>query len=346
MQRCFELAQMGLGHVAPNPMVGAVVVNDGSIIGEGYHAEYGKEHAEVNAIDSVIHSDLLRSSTLYINLEPCCHHGKTPPCTDLILEKKIKRVVISNRDPFEKVNGRGVEILRAAGVEVIEDILPGAGRELNKRFFTFHEKKRPYIILKWAQSQDGFMDLLRDHIHHRPAKITDEVVDTIAHRWRSQEAVILVGARTVLLDNPKLTVRHVTGKNPVRVILDPDMLISGPYRIFGGEAPTYIFGEGHSKENVTYVPLTGGDLLQQVCDFAHQNGWNSIYVEGGSFTITQFIQAGLWDEMRVITNTALYLRDGIPAPKIPESSIYDSFRLDGQIIRIFRNAANFSPRES
>lgn len=336
MQRCLELARGGEGQVAPNPMVGAVLVHNGRIIGEGFHQQYGGPHAEVNALAANIDAAILRESTLYVNLEPCAHFGKTPPCASLVLEKKIPRVVIGAADPNEKVNGKGIAMLREAGVEVTLGIAEAPCRDLNRRFYTFHEKKRPYIILKWAQSQDGYMDSRRNKMQDGPAKISGKGTDILAHRWRSQESAIVVGARTVVMDNPSLTVRHVSGRNPVRIILDPERMLTGDYRIFGDEAPTLVLGTGSSRPFVEYI-TPEQDLLSQLTRICMERGWNSLYVEGGSYTHNSFLQAGLWDEIRTITHADLYLHDGIKAPAIPANTLMvDSFRISDDHIQVFR----------
>ena len=221
MRRCIELAHMGFGATVPNPMVGAVIVHQGKIIGEGYHCKYGEAHAEVNAVNSVEDKSLLSESTLYINLEPCTHFGKTPPCCDLIMQSHIPRVVIANVDPNPLVKGKGIEKLKNAGIEVTTDVLKAEGEELNKRFFSYYKKSRPYIILKWAQTGDGFMDIVRHPSQHlKPVWITTEEARILVHKWRSEEQAILVGTNTVFLDNPKLNVREWTGKDPIRILVD------------------------------------------------------------------------------------------------------------------------------
>jgi diaminohydroxyphosphoribosylaminopyrimidine deaminase/5-amino-6-(5-phosphoribosylamino)uracil reductase len=324
--------------VAPNPLVGAVLVHDGRIVSEGFHQRYGGKHAEVIALEPVQDEALLQQSILYVNLEPCSHHGKTPPCAALIIEKKIPRVVIGAGDPNEKVNGRGIEMLRKAGVEVITGVEEAACRELNRRFYTYHERKRPYIILKWAQSQDGYMDSRRNKHIDRPAKITGAQTDVLTHRWRSLEQVIVVGARTVVMDNPSLTVRHVQGANPVRIVLDPDRMLTGDYRIFSDDAPTLVLGYGAPMPHVAYI-APQADILQQVCSICMQREWNSLYVEGGSYTLQSFLDAGLWDEIRVITHPALYLHEGIKAPAVPANTMLtESFPMEQDLVQTFRRA--------
>ncbi|HRS53852.1 MAG TPA: bifunctional diaminohydroxyphosphoribosylaminopyrimidine deaminase/5-amino-6-(5-phosphoribosylamino)uracil reductase RibD, partial [Bacteroidales bacterium] len=245
IRRCFDLARLGMGKVAPNPMVGCVIVNGNKIIGEGYHQEYGGYHAEVNAINSVIDKDLLKTAVLYVNLEPCAHYGKTPPCTDLIISSQIPKVVISNVDPFEKVAGKGINKLRAAGISVIVGVLKQDGKELNKRFFTFCEQKRPYIILKWAQSLDGFIDKERNSNEKLkgPTWITGDFFKKVVHKWRAEEQAIMVGTNTAINDNPKLTVREVPGKNPLRIVIDRVLKLPHNLNLFDSSTPTLVLTE-------------------------------------------------------------------------------------------------------
>jgi diaminohydroxyphosphoribosylaminopyrimidine deaminase / 5-amino-6-(5-phosphoribosylamino)uracil reductase len=319
MRRCLELAQNGLGLVAPNPLVGSVIVNQGEIIGEGYHRRYGGPHAEVYAIQSVKDKDLLRVSTLFVNLEPCAHSGKTPPCSDLIIEKKIPRVVIGTTDPNSLVAGKGIEKLKKAGVEVITDILSEECYELNRRFFTFHQKKRPYIILKWAQSGDGFLDVLR-----APGTpigvnwISSEVSRTLVHRWRSEEQGIMVGTNTVIMDNPKLMLSHWEGKNPVRVILDRNLRIPTDRHIWNGKVPTLVYNSHRSdttgKTELVKLDFSTENLGNLLSDL-YRREISSIIVEGGKALLGYFIRENLWDEARVFIGEKLFHK-GIEAPDI------------------------------
>ena len=231
MQRCLELAAIGSGYVAPNPMVGCVIVANDLIIGEGYHRIFGGPHAEVNAFDEVENEDLLSSATLYVSLEPCSHFGKTPPCVDLIISKKIQRVVIGCRDSNPAVSGKGIDRLKRAGIEVIEGVLENECRWLNKRFFTFHERQRPYIVLKWAQTQDGYIDRIRGEASSGINWVTSETTKSLVHKWRSEEQSILVGRNTIINDNPSLTVREYDGRNPIRIVIDSQLQISGDQNI-------------------------------------------------------------------------------------------------------------------
>lgn len=319
MRRCFELALKGLGNVQPNPMVGAVVVLDNEIIGEGYHEIYGFAHAEVNAINSVLDKfsdakNMLRKSTLYVNLEPCSHFGKTPPCADLIIKYGIPNVVISNIDPFGSVNGKGVEKLRKAGVSVKIDVLKDEGYAVNKRFFTYHTLQRPYVILKWAESKDRFIsqaENTRTNISGSEAKILN-------HKWRSEEQAILVGTKTVLVDNPILTVRDWVGNNPVRVIIDKDLKLTKDLNIFNGDSKTIVFNNSKTErnDNVQYVQIDFYGLVPQFILYQlYLMEIQSLIVEGGAYTINEFIQYGLWDEIRVFRSKN-NLEKGVPAPVI------------------------------
>ncbi|MDR3706475.1 MAG: bifunctional diaminohydroxyphosphoribosylaminopyrimidine deaminase/5-amino-6-(5-phosphoribosylamino)uracil reductase RibD [Paludibacteraceae bacterium] len=319
MHHCLKLAEQGLGSTAPNPMVGATIVHNGQIIGEGYHQRYGEPHAEPNAIHSVKDQSLLPQSTLYVNLEPCSHYGKTPPCAALIIEKKIPRVVIANVDPFPKVSGRGIKMMQDAGIDVTLNVLKNEGRILNKRFFTFHEKKRPFIMLKWAQSADGFVDGLRTERTTPPVLFSTPETQKLNHKMRTEEAAILVGTTTVLMDNPQLTARLWPGKNPVRIAIDREGKITDDYKIFDGHAETLIFTE-KSKENkpfVTFVCLDfSKDVLPQLLHELYLRNINSLIVEGGTKLLQSFINQDLWDEA-TIEIAPITLGNGIVAPEMP-----------------------------
>ena len=315
MLRCLDLASKGLPDVAPNPMVGAVLVYDNRVIGEGYHMQFGQPHAEVNCLDSIREADfkLICKSTLYVSLEPCNHQGKTPPCTDLIIKNKIPRVVIGCKDPFEKVNGTGIQKLREAGIEVQVGVLENKAIQLNKRFFTFHQQNRPYIILKWAQSKDGFIAASYDN----QTKISNAITDKLVHQWRSEESGIIVGTQTVITDNPKLTVRHVVGKNPVRIFIDRNLQVNPESAILDKSVPTIIFNMIIEKNEGLnhYVKLSNDNYdLTEILKSLHSFGLMSILVEGGSKLLQSFIDNNIWDEARVITNTELHLFSGIASP--------------------------------
>ncbi|MDR1342782.1 MAG: bifunctional diaminohydroxyphosphoribosylaminopyrimidine deaminase/5-amino-6-(5-phosphoribosylamino)uracil reductase RibD [Prevotellaceae bacterium] len=299
MRRCLDVARNGFGRVAPNPMVGAALVRGSRIISEGYHRGYGLAHAEVEAIGKVQSKDLLLGCTLYVSLEPCCHFGKTPPCTELIIASNISRVVVAAADPFPKVNGGGIQRLREAGVEVIVGVLEQEARELNRRFFTFHEKKRPYIILKWAQSADGFIDACRA-ASEPPAKISGLQAHRLSHKWRTEEQAIMAGANTALMDNPRLTARLWSGKNPIRVVQDRSNGLPRTLNVFSEEAPT--------------VVLNGSDARGWM-DELYGRGVQSVIVEGGAKLLQRFIEASLWDEARIFTSPCKLLR-GVAAPRI------------------------------
>lgn len=298
MQRCFWLAQKGLGYTAPNPLVGAVIVHNGKIIGEGYHAAYGQCHAEVAAIVQCKQPELLRHATLYVSLEPCSHFGKTPPCADLIIEKQIPHVVICNTDPFPEVAGRGIKKLEEAGIKVETGIAEKDGLWLNRRFFTFHTKKRPYIILKWAQSADRFIDGNQPS----PIKITSHATDQIVHQWRAEEAGILVGYNTALKDNPGLTVRHVDGKNPLRIVIDPTLSLPDNLILFSDGNATLVLNQKKSEQrnNIAYTQ-SETNQISAILQSLYKANVQSVIIEGGSKTLQRFIDTGTWDEARVIT---------------------------------------------
>jgi len=333
MQRCLELAQLGESHVAPNPIVGAVLVHDNRIIGEGYHQQYGQPHAEVNCINSVRKEDehLIEKSTIYVSLEPCAHFGKTPPCADLIVRKKIPKVIVGCRDPFEAVDGKGIEKLLAANIEVEMSVLDKSCIFLNRRFFTFHKKKRPYIILKWAQTADGAIAYQNQAKQDR-LYISNDIANRIVHKWRRDEAAILVGTRTAILDNPSLTNRLWNGKSPIRLVLDKNETIPSDYNIFDKEAATIIFTEKENRttDNIQYVQLFPNEnYIAQILDYCYQDNIQSILVEGGRQLLQSFVDKDLWDETRIITNEKLFVSDGLKAPSFKEKTIVNqSYRLD------------------
>jgi diaminohydroxyphosphoribosylaminopyrimidine deaminase/5-amino-6-(5-phosphoribosylamino)uracil reductase len=316
MQRCLELAQLGKGFTAPNPMVGCVIVKNDLIIGEGYHQEYSKAHAEVNAIQSVFNKNELEGATVYVSLEPCSHFGKTPPCADLLVQSGVKTVVIACRDTNTAVAGRGIDRLKKAGIEVIEGVLEKESRELNKRFFTFHEKQRPYIILKWAQTLDGYLDKARLENETGINWITGEETKSLVHKWRGEEQSILVGRNTIINDNPSLTVREYKGKNPIRIVIDSQLQISGDVNIYSSEAPTIVFNRirNEKKENVEWVKIKETST-KNILDELYNRGIISVFVEGGSRTLQYFIIDNVWDEARVIVGNNRF-DEGMKAPII------------------------------
>jgi len=319
MRRCLELAQLGMSNVSPNPMVGAVIVHEGKIIGEGYHQKYGEAHAEVNAVNQVVskfdnHAALLKQATIYVSLEPCAHYGKTPPCADLIIKHQIPKVVIGCRDPFDQVNGKGIEKLQAAGVEVTLGVLETECRWLNRRFFTRVHKHRPYIILKWAQTADGFF-APEDGSQFW---ITGEDSRKLVHQWRSEEDAILVGTKTVTADNPQLNVRYGNGKSPKRVVIDRELKLDKNFNIFDQSVDTLIFNEVETKLDGRnkYIALEdfGRYVPQYIMYQLYMQDIQSVIIEGGAHTLNAFIEAGLWDEARIFTGTAS-LNNGIKAPQ-------------------------------
>jgi diaminohydroxyphosphoribosylaminopyrimidine deaminase / 5-amino-6-(5-phosphoribosylamino)uracil reductase len=323
MLRCLQLAQQGVSYTAPNPMVGAVLVCDGVIVGEGYHHRFGEPHAEPNAINSVTDKDLLKKSTLYVNLEPCSHYGKTPPCANLIVSSEIPRVVIGTLDPNPRVAGSGVEILRNAGVEVTVGVLEDECRELNKRFFIFQEQKRPYVLLKWAQTHDGFIDRKRTDMSEPPLVISNNITKQLTHQMRSENQAILVGANTVLLDNPSLTVRNWSGKSPIRIAIDRQGRIPENFNVKDGSIPTLIFTEKPqpNRKNLEYIQIEfDAENLKTILQKIYERNIHSVLVEGGATILNSFIDAGLWDEAN-IEISPVCINDGVAAPKIPVQQI-------------------------
>lgn len=318
IKRCIELAKNGLGTTYPNPLVGCVIVYNDRIIGEGWHQKAGESHAEVNAINSVKNKELLSKSTIYVSLEPCSHFGKTPPCADLIIENNIPNVVIGSLDSNEKVSGRGVKKLIESGRNVTIGVLEEECLVLNKRFFTFHEKKRPYIILKWAESSDGFIAPLNKQTN-APVWISNEYSRQITHKWRSEEEAILVGTQTVLDDNPKLDTRHWYGKNPIRIILDRGGKINTSFNVFDKTTPTIIVTEQknlQSTDNLIFKNcIFESELAQTICKIGFDFNIQSIIIEGGTQTIQTFLNEELWDEARIFKGKS-NLNEGIKAPKI------------------------------
>ncbi len=339
MHRCIELARLGAGAVSPNPMVGCVIVNQGKIIGEGYHQQFGEAHAEVNAIQSVKNQDLLSKSTLYVTLEPCSHYGKTPPCTDRILAVKIPRVIIGIPDPYKEVAGKGIHQLTKAGVTVQTGILEPECLELNKRFITFHTKKRPYIILKWAQTLDGFMDLDRDAERYgEPTWITGETALRVVHKIRSQEDAILVGTATAEKDNPSLTVYRWAGRNPVRIVIDRTLRLNKNLKLFDPAAPTLVFNAHTSgiDGNIRYVKIDfSGNLLPRLLHELYTLNIQSLLIEGGRKTLQAFIHTGLWDEAFIFSGNQLFCK-GIKAPLIQGQLIAEE-QLDDDRLKQVKN---------
>jgi diaminohydroxyphosphoribosylaminopyrimidine deaminase/5-amino-6-(5-phosphoribosylamino)uracil reductase len=333
MSRCIQLAMQGAGYVAPNPLVGALLVYKNRIIGEGWHRQYGGPHAEVNCIHSVAEEDrkFISRSILYVSLEPCTHFGKTPPCTDLIIEKKIPEVVIGCRDPFKEVDGKGIEKLKAAGVKVKSGVLENECRELNKRFFIFHTLRRPYIILKWAETGDkkiagaGAERLM----------ISNELSNRLVHKWRSEEASILVGTHTAMLDNPELSTRLWPGPSPVRLVVDMDLKLPAELKLFDKSIRTVIFNKVKNEEQgqLLYYRVTERQhLVHQIMNALYQLKLISVLVEGGAKLHQSFIDEGLWDEIRVIQNRELLINKGLEAPVFNKQDANSELRLGADVI--------------
>jgi diaminohydroxyphosphoribosylaminopyrimidine deaminase / 5-amino-6-(5-phosphoribosylamino)uracil reductase len=336
MLRCVQLARQGSGYVAPNPMVGSVLVHENRIIGEGWHELYGEAHAEINCLASVRDEDreLIPMSTLYVSLEPCAHFGKTPPCADRIISEKIPCVVVGAPDPFPEVNGRGLEKLLAAGIDVIAGIEQDACISLNKRFFTYTQKHRPYIILKWAQSANRKMAGRGDE----RLMITNDYSNRLVHKWRSEEAAILVGTNTALIDDPALTTRLWSGRHPVRAVVDMDLRLPPGLKLFNRKYPTIVFNTIMHQEQdnlLMYEVNRESGLVVQMIHAFHQLKIQSVIVEGGSLLLQSFIDAGAWDEIRVITNRDLHVAEGLWAPELPEIGGREEFELGNDTISIY-----------
>ncbi len=313
MLRTIELAKNGTGHVSPNPLVGCVIVHDDKIIGEGWHRKYGEAHAEVNAVNSVTDKSILKDSVVYVNLEPCAHTGKTPPCVDLLIKHQVKRVVIANVDTNPLVAGKGINKLNDAGIKVSTEVLENEGRELNKRFFTFFKHKRPFIILKWAQTSDGF--IARENYDSK--WISNEYSRKLVHKWRSEEDSILVGYNTAAHDNPKLTARDWTGRNPVRIVIDPKLNLDPSLHLFDGTTPSICYNtmKQDIRDNLEYHLLEKEHLLQGMLTDLFDRNIQSLIVEGGTQTIKAFLSEGAWDEARVFISRQKF-ESGISAPII------------------------------
>jgi diaminohydroxyphosphoribosylaminopyrimidine deaminase/5-amino-6-(5-phosphoribosylamino)uracil reductase len=338
IKRCIELAKNGLGTTYPNPLVGCVIVFEKNIIGEGWHKKSGESHAELIAIESVQNKELLSSSTLYVNLEPCSHFGKTPPCADLILKYKIPNVVIGTIDPNSKVAGKGIQKLKDSGVNVTFGILEKECNELNKRFFTFHRKNRPFIILKWAESSDGFISP-KNKDEQKPVWISNEYSRQLVHKWRSEEQAILVGSQTILDDNPSLTVRDWTGENPIRVIIDKENQVDSSKNVFDSQAKTIVFSNKEvtsNSETIQNIKINfDQNSTQAIVEKLFENNIQSIIIEGGRKTIQFFIDANLWDEARVFIGE-INLNEGTIAPKL-NSPIYSKSYLKNDTLLTYRN---------
>jgi diaminohydroxyphosphoribosylaminopyrimidine deaminase / 5-amino-6-(5-phosphoribosylamino)uracil reductase len=337
IKRCIQLAKNGLGTTYPNPLVGSVIVYNGKIIGEGWHKKAGEAHAEVNAINSVKDKSLLSKATIYVSLEPCSHFGKTPPCSDLIVKHKIPNVVIGTVDPNPKVAGNGVKKLEENGISVTVGVLEKECHELNKRFFTFYIKKRPYIILKWAESADGFIAPISKE-KKEPVWLTNEFSRQLVHKWRSEEQAILVGTNTVLEDNPKLNVRDWYGKNPVRIVLDRTGKVTNDYNVLDNQLKTIVITEREklvSTENCIYEnAIFDFKLAEKIASILYKNAIQSVIIEGGTTTLETFSKANLWDEARIFESSTI-LKKGLKAPFLEQKSSLIKIKNDN--LTIFYN---------
>jgi len=345
MQRCLALAKNGLGKTYPNPMVGSVIVHDGKIIGEGWHQKAGEPHAEVNAINSVKDKKHLSKSTIYVNLEPCSHYGKTPPCANLIVDMGIKNVVIGSLDYNNEVHGKGILHLQKNGCNVIVGVLEDECKDFNKRFFTFHQKKRPYVVLKWAETKDGYIfpnepeNKEKELKNLKPIWISNSYSLQLVHKWRTEEQAILVGTNTVLKDNPRLNARDFNGNSPFRVVIDRELKISNDYNLLDKSSVTLILTEKQispNKENLLYRKLDfSKSIVPQICDVLYRENVQSILIEGGAQTLQSFINENLWDEARIFIGN-LNFEKGLPAPTIKGKIILEKNILQ-DTLTILRN---------
>jgi len=336
MHRCLQLAKLGSGYVAPNPLVGALLVYENRIIGEGYHEMYGGPHAEVNCIASVKAEDqkYIASATLYVSLEPCAHFGKTPPCSNLIIEHKIPKVVIGCRDPFPMVNGKGIEQLENAGIEVIVGVEEETCKQLNKRFFTFHQLKRPFVVLKWAQSSNLKINAFGiDRLF-----ITNDFSNRLVHKWRSEEASIMVGTNTALADNPALTTRLWSGRHPVRIVVDMDLRLPHDLILFNRKFQTIVFNtiKNEDEDNLLFYKVSADkSLANQMMEAMYKLKLQSVIIEGGSKLLQHFIDERLWDQICTITNNGLVVNEGLSAPELPMVKKEKEFHLLTDTISIY-----------
>jgi diaminohydroxyphosphoribosylaminopyrimidine deaminase / 5-amino-6-(5-phosphoribosylamino)uracil reductase len=334
MRRALDLAVLGLGSVSPNPMVGCLIVHNGKIIGEGWHKKFGGPHAEVNAIESVAERNLLKDSTLYVTLEPCSHHGKTPPCADLLIANQIQRVVVANIDPNPIVRGNGIAKLKAAGADVTTGVLESEARVLNRRFFLFMEHKRPYIILKWAQTADGFIA----RANHDSKWISNEYSRMLVHRWRSEEDAVIVGSQTAAYDDPQLNVRDWTGRDPVRVVIDRNLKLSRGLKIFNGAAKTLCYNvlKNEVSKNVEFIKIGEERFIADLVNDLYSRNIQSVIVEGGAQILNAFITLNFWDEARVFYSPMVF-ENGIKAPEIHADDFFED-RLSSDTLKIYYRA--------
>lgn len=337
MHRCIELARLGAGHVAPNPMVGSVLVCENRIIGEGYHQRYGQAHAEVNCINNVKEEDkhLIEKSIIYVSLEPCAHFGKTPPCADLIIKHKIPTVVVGCRDPFDKVDGKGIEKLKKSGIEVITGILENECKELNKRFFTFHTKKRPYVILKWAQSKNQKIA----NADFSRVLISNAFSNRLVHKWRSEEAGIMIGTNTATYDDPALNTRNWTGPDPVRLVLDMNLRLPATLQILDKKQRTIIFNAVKHEDdgNILYYKIEKkAGFIDEIMKACYTLQIQSTLIEGGTRLLQSFIDESLWDEARIIENSQLIIDNGTSAPFLSNHSLTVSENIEKDVITYYK----------
>jgi diaminohydroxyphosphoribosylaminopyrimidine deaminase/5-amino-6-(5-phosphoribosylamino)uracil reductase len=332
MKRTFDLALLGRGQVCPNPMVGCVIVHDDKIIGEGYHQKYGEAHAEVNAIAAVQNKDLLKEATVYVNLEPCSHFGKTPPCADLLIKHQVKKVIVCNLDSNPLVAGKGIQKLRSAGIEVEVGVLEEEGKNLNKRFFTFMEHQRPYIVLKWAETADGF--IAREDYNSR--WISNELSRMLVHKWRTEETAIWVGKNTALYDNPQLNARNWTGKQPVRVVIDSQLTLPTSLHLFDQSQTTLCYNLQKSAyhEKLEYIQLNPTNFVKQVVTDLYSRKLQSVLVEGGAMLLNSLLEADLWDEIRLFKGEAVFGK-GIAAPR-PKGKLFSKEHLQTDTLYVYR----------
>jgi diaminohydroxyphosphoribosylaminopyrimidine deaminase/5-amino-6-(5-phosphoribosylamino)uracil reductase len=337
MRRALDLARLGTGYARPNPIVGCVITHEGRIIGEGWHRQYGGPHAEVNAVASVTEPHLLPKSRVYVTLEPCSHYGKTPPCADLLIAKGVAEVVVCNLDPNPLVAGRGITMLREAGIEVETGLLEDEGRWLNRRFFTFQEKQRPYVVLKWAETADGYLA----GPYFQPVAISGKLANVMVHQWRTDEQAILVGTRTALHDNPRLNVREWPGQDPIRVVIDKNLCLPPTHKLLDGSQPTivYTYRERDSTNNLAYEPLSeANDLFPQILHNLYERNVQSVLVEGGPTVLNSLLKDGLWDEARVIRSPKV-LGGGVAAPHLGLTGLREQFALGEDEVFVYQRQA-------
>ena len=333
MRRALDLARLGTGSARPNPLVGCVITHENRIIGEGWHRQYGGPHAEVNAVAAVTEPHLLPQSRAYVTLEPCSHFGKTPPCADLLIARGIPEVVVCNLDPNSLVAGRGIAKLEAAGIQVTTGVLAAEGRWLNRRFFTFQERQRPYVVLKWAETADGFLA----GRFHQPVQISGELAGLAVHQWRAEEQAILVGTRTALHDNPRLSVRHWPGQDPLRLVIDKNLSLPPTHHLLDGQQSTLVYTYRHrpTRGNLGYVTLSeAADLFPQIMQNLHQRNVQSVLVEGGPTVLNSLLQDGLWDEIRVLRSPTR-LGAGVAAPRLGLVGLHEQFRLGADEVFVY-----------